>query len=65
VLHLGAIVFYAVRRREDLVRPMITGVRRFRGPVQGLVRAPSWRLAIGVLIALAVGFAASRGFRLG
>ena len=64
-LHLGAIAYYAIRKREDLVRPMITGVRRFRGPVAGLVRAPLWRLAVGVLIALAVGFAASRGFRLG
>lgn len=65
VLHLAAIVFYAVRRREDLVRPMITGARRFSGPVEGLVRAPPWRLVIGVLIGLAVGFAASRGFRAG
>ncbi|MFM1960678.1 MAG: hypothetical protein RL588_2195 [Pseudomonadota bacterium] len=65
VLHLAAIVFYAVRRREDLVRPMITGVRRFRGPVEGLVRAPSWRLVVGVMIGAAVGYAASRGFRLG
>ena len=64
VLHLAAIVYYAVRRREDLVRPMITGVRRFRGPVEGLVRAPLWRLAVGVLIGVAVGYAASRGFRL-
>jgi hypothetical protein len=44
---------------------MIAGARRFKGPVQGLVRAPIWRLVVGVLIALAVGFAASRGFRLG
>jgi cytochrome b len=65
VLHLAAILYYAVRRRQDLVRPMITGARRFKGPVQGLVRAPIWRLVVGVLIALAVGFAASRGFRLG
>jgi cytochrome b len=65
VLHLAAILYYAVRRRQDLVRPMITGARRFYGPVQGLVRAPIWRLVVGVLIALAVGFAASRGFRLG
>lgn len=64
VLHLAAIVYYAVRRREDLVRPMITGIRRFRGPVEGLVRAPLWRLAVGVLIGVAVGYAASRGFRL-
>lgn len=64
VLHLAAIVHHAVRRREDLVRPMITGVRRFRGPVEGLVRAPLWRLAVGVLIGVAVGYAASRGFRL-
>lgn len=65
VLHLAAIVFYAVRKRQDLVRPMITGFRRFKGPVQGLVRAPLWSLVVGVLVALAVGFAASRGFRLG
>lgn len=65
VLHLAAIAYYAIRRREDLVRPMITGVRKFKGPVQGLVRAPLWRVAVGVLIGLAVGFAASRGFQLG
>lgn len=65
VLHLAAIVFYAVRKRQDLVRPMITGFRRFKGPVQGLVRAPLWSLVVGVLVALAVGFAASRGFRPG
>ena len=28
VLHLAAIVYYAVRRRDDLVRPMIMGVSR-------------------------------------
>jgi cytochrome b len=65
VLHLAAIVYYVFRKREDLLRPMVTGVRRFSGPVQSLVRAPLWRLAVGVGIGLAVAFAASRGFKLG
>lgn len=65
VLHLAAILYYAFRKREDLVRPMITGVRRFSGPVQGVVKAPLWRLLAGAAIGLAAGYAASRGFRLG
>ena len=65
VLHLAAILYYVFRKREDLLRPMVTGVRRFSGPVQGLVRAPLWRLAVGVGIGLAVAFAASQGFKLG
>jgi len=65
VLHLAAVAYYALKRREDIIRPMITGVRRFQGPVQGLVRAPLWKFLVGVLIAIAVGYAVSRGFRLG
>jgi len=51
-LHLAAIAFYAVARRENLVGPMITGFRRFAGAVAP-PRLASLRRAL--LIALAAG----------
>jgi cytochrome b len=63
VLHLAAIVFYAVYKRADLVRPMVTGSGRFsRDP--GLYFAPLWRV---VVVAAAAAFAAwwvAKGMRL-
>lgn len=65
LLHVGAIVFYAVVKKEDLVRPMITG---YRPLPEGLTEVPQvqWgnksyalRLALTVAVALAVVYLAS------
>ena len=62
-LHLAAIVFYAVYKRADLVRPMITGRGRFeRDP--GLAFAPPWRAALVALAAAGVTWLVARGLRL-
>ena len=61
-LHLAAIAFYAVVKRDNLVGPMITGAR---GDLpQGAVMAPLWRAALGIAIAVAVAWGASKGFKL-
>jgi cytochrome b len=63
-LHLLAIVFYAVWKRDHLVGAMITGGRRFATTVTPLKKAPLWSLAVGVLLAVAAAYAISKGFRL-
>lgn len=59
-LHVLAILYYRVVRRDDLVTPMITG----RGaPVAGegpMVAAPLWRLLLSVLLAAAITFVVAR-----
>jgi hypothetical protein len=58
-LHLAAIGFYRVAKREDLVRPMLTGVKRVAGespagdaPPVGWWRAP---LALAIAAGLVAG----------
>lgn len=55
VLHLAAIAYYRVVRRDDLVRPMLTGKRVLPMGVTAPKLAPLWRAAIcaGVAGALA------------
>jgi cytochrome b len=65
LLHVGAIVFYAVVKKEDLVRPMITGYRRPPSGVQNVPpvewgnKAYALRLALTLVVALAVVYGAS------
>jgi len=51
-LHLLAILFYAVVKRENLVGPMITGRREMAAPMVAPTFAPIWRAVVGILIAL-------------
>jgi cytochrome b len=53
-LHLAAVVFYAVIKRDNLVSPMLTGARHQAGDVAPMTPAPLWRLAVAV--AAAAGF---------
>lgn len=62
VLHVGAVVFYLVWKRTDLIRPMITGQRLLPSD-PGLSRAPWWKLALGVAVAGAIAWALSQGLR--
>ncbi len=62
-LHLAAIAFYAIWKRENLVGPMITGARRFSGAVAPLRKAPLWSLAVGVVLAVAAAWLIAKGFR--
>lgn len=64
VLHLAAIAFYALWKRQNLVTAMITGKRRFIGPAPSLKFAPAWRFVLGVVIAVGVAWLIARGLKL-
>ena len=63
LLHLAAVIFYAVYKRADLVRPMLTGRRAFEADPE-LRFAPLWRSVLVALVAVAVAWFTSKGFRL-
>lgn len=52
VLHLAAILYYRLVKREDLVTPMITGEKPTDGQVEAIAAVPAWR---AMALALAVG----------
>lgn len=51
VIHLGAIIYYAVAKKERLVPPMVTGNKTYDEPVAQPKGAPLWRLAIALVLA--------------
>jgi len=58
-LHVGAIAFYWLRRRQNLVAPMWHGDKRLGGDVPGAVDdGRSRTLALGILFVCALGVAA-------
>lgn len=55
VLHVAAVLYYAVWKKQDLVMPMITGYRRLsREAAAGIRLAASWRALPGLLVATAI-----------
>ncbi len=52
-LHLLAIAFYVLVKRENLVGPMITGRRNMAAPMIAPSFAPWWSMVVGVILALA------------
>jgi len=65
VLHLGAVLFYLVRFRENLVGAMITGSKAADEPWgEPLAPAPAWRAALGIVIAASITILVARGFKL-
>jgi cytochrome b len=62
-LHLAAIAFYYVYKRQNLVVPMISGSRTVTEAAQGdLEHAPLWRFVAGAVIVSGVVWAVSIGF---
>ena len=54
VLHIGAVLFYLVRRRHDLVRPMLSGDKMLTADVPASVDTPGSRaLALALFAAAA------------
>jgi cytochrome b len=51
VIHLGAIIFYAVKKKERLVPPMVTGKKTYDEPVAQPKGAPWWRLVLALALA--------------
>jgi cytochrome b len=63
-LHICAVAFYLVVKRDNLVGPMLTGRKAVEPSVEAAVFAPVWRLAIGVALAAGVAGWAWLGFPL-
>jgi len=53
-LHLLAIAFYVLVKRDRLLRPMVTGKREAPGGVAGIERVPLWRFLASAGVALAL-----------
>jgi cytochrome b len=67
-LHLCAVAFYALIRRETLVGAMVTGERRVlpgstTDVTKALAPAPIWRFRVAVIIGLAASLWAGTGFK--
>jgi cytochrome b len=61
-LHLAAIAFYGLVRRENLVGPMLTGFRRFSGsPAEPRIASPGRAVLLAVAAAAVVGLLAFAG----
>lgn len=65
-LHLGAVVFYLIYRRDNLISPMVGGYKRVpEGTAADLNFAALWRALIGATLSALVTVAvATRGFHL-
>jgi len=60
-LHLAAIAFHAVVKRDNLIGPMLTGAKRHAGDTAPMRPAPMWRLAVAVLVSAAIVWLIVRG----
>ena len=60
-LHLGAILFYLLVKRDNLIGPMISGHRRMPAPAAPPTFAPAWRIALGAALATVIVWWVSRG----
>jgi len=61
-LHVAAILFYRLRLKQDLILPMVTGRAPDEGLGEGAGPVALWRLLVGVVLAGALVWAASRSF---
>ncbi len=52
-LHLAAILYYLLFKRDNLIAPMVTGKRRFAGAVESPDIAPLWRALVAAAISAA------------
>jgi len=63
VLHIVAIAWYRIVRKQHLVGAMVRGTRSYPEEVTPLQTASALRFVIGVVLAAALTFAASRAFQ--
>lgn len=61
VLHLGAIIFYRLVHRNDLVLPMVTGRKHFATAVPEPTFASGWRVLVCAAVAIALAWWVSLG----
>ena len=65
LVHIVAVLYYVVFKRQNLVGAMVTGKRTFDSGMESMTRASLWRLVIGILSAGGVTWAVSKAFQFG
>jgi cytochrome b len=60
-LHIAAVLFYFLVRRDDLLKAIISGRKARPHGSTGMVRVPAWRIWPGIGLALAVVWWIARG----
>lgn len=51
-VHVGAVLFHLIYKRENLIAPMITGKKQWRGdPAEDMSQQPIWRAAVAAGLA--------------
>jgi cytochrome b len=53
-LHIVAILFYLLVKRDNLIVAMLTGRRRAAGRVSAMRTVPAWRIIPGIVLASGV-----------
>lgn len=51
-LHIAAILFYRLVKRDNLIAPMVTGARAFPQGSAAMIPVPAWRVLVCVLAAI-------------
>jgi len=64
VLHVAAVMFYVIFRKEALIGAMVHGKRAYPEPLPPPVRSASWlRLLLGITLATSITWVVSRAFQ--
>ena len=63
-LHVLAILFYLVVKRDNLVAPMVTGRKSYKQEVAPPLPARPWRAIVAAVIAAALAWWVSRGLKI-
>lgn len=62
-IHVLAIAFYLVVKRDNLVGPMVTGRKTFNEEVGAPSIAPAWKVILSAIVAVAIAWWVSKGLR--
>lgn len=63
LLHLIAVFYYLIIKRQNLVGAMVTGKRVFTTELAPMKPASLWRLALGIAVSTAITYAVSQAFQ--
>ena len=55
-LHVAAILYYALFKRDNLVGPMLSGSRAMPEGTDGMRPAPAWRALLALILAIGIGW---------